>query len=84
MANVNNNSPKGKFGYYIFFIFLILSLAFLILEPSNGGEESISYSEFLTKVTEKNITEVYITDNQEISGSHRAGSHYKGTYRYSG
>ncbi len=68
MANVNNNSPKGKFGYYIFFIFLILSLAFLILETSNGGEESISYSEFLTKVTEKNITEVYITDNQEISG----------------
>ena len=68
MANVNNNSPKGKFGYYIFFIFLILSLAFLILETSNGGEESISYSEFLTKVTEKSITEVYITDNQEISG----------------
>ena len=68
MASINNNSPKGKFGYYIFFIFLILSLAFLILETSNGSEESISYSEFLTKVTDKKITEVYITDNQEISG----------------
>ena len=68
MPNLNNKSSKGNFGYYIFFLLLILSLAFLILDSGNKNEENISYSEFLTKVSEKKISEVYITDNQEISG----------------
>ena len=50
MTNMNNKSPKGKFGYYIFFILIILSLAFLLFQTGNGNEESISYSEFLLKV----------------------------------
>lgn len=68
MTNMNNKSPKGKFGYYIFFILIILSLAFLLFQTGNGNEESISYSEFLLKVTEKQITQVCITDSQEIWG----------------
>jgi cell division protease FtsH len=68
MSNLNKNSSKSKFGYYVFFIFLIFSLLILIFDTKNKNEENISYSDFLTKVTEKKISEVYITDNQEISG----------------
>ena len=68
MNNVNKPAPKGRTGLFVFFIFLVLSIVFLLLESNTGSSESISYSDFLSKVTDKEITHVSISDNQEISG----------------
>ena len=68
MNNVNKPASKGKTGLFVFFIFLVLSIIFLVLESNSGSAESIPYSDFLTKVTDKKITQVCISDNQEISG----------------
>ena len=68
MSNLNSKQPKGKFGYYIFFLLITLSMIFLFVQTGDNKGNSISYSEFLTKVEEQKISEVYISDNQEISG----------------
>ena len=68
MNNVNKPAPKGRTGLFVFFIFLVLSIVFLVLESNAGSAEAIPYSDFLTKVTDKKITQVCISDNQEISG----------------
>ena len=68
MSNVNKPAPKGRTGLFVFFIFLVLSIVFLVLESNTGSAESIPYSDFLSKVTDKKITQVCISDNQEISG----------------
>ncbi|MEE0878529.1 MAG: ATP-dependent zinc metalloprotease FtsH [Treponemataceae bacterium] len=68
MSNVTNPAPKGRTGIFVFFIFLVLSVVFLLLETNSGSAEEISYSDFMTKVIDKEITQVCISDNQEISG----------------
>ena len=68
MSNLNSKQPKGKFGYYIFFLLITLSMIFLFVQTGDNKGNSISYSEFLTKVEEQKISEVYISDNQEIYG----------------
>ena len=68
MSNASNPAPKGRAGLFIFFIFIVLSVVFLLLETKSGSAEEISYSDFMTKVTEQKITQVCISDNQEISG----------------
>ena len=68
MNNVNKPASNGKTGLFIFFIFLVLSIIFLVLESNSGSAESIPYSDFLSKVSDKKITQVCISDNQEISG----------------
>ena len=40
----------------------------MLLETNSGSAEEISYSDFMTKVIDKEITQVCISDNQEISG----------------
>ena len=58
MNNVNKPAPKGRTGLFVFFIFLVLSIVFLVLESNAGSAEAIPYSDFLTKVTDKKITQV--------------------------
>ena len=74
MSNLNNPAPKGRSGLLIFFVLLVISLIFLTFETANGSGENISYSEFLSLVESKKIMEVYISDNQEISGYFSSGN----------
>ena len=74
MSNLNNPAPKGRSGLLIFFVLLVISLIFLTFETANGSGENISYSEFLSLVESKKIVEVYISDNQEISGYFASGN----------
>ena len=74
MSNLNNPAPKGRSGLLIFFVLLVISFIFLTFETANGSGENISYSEFLSLVESKKIVEVYISDNQEISGYFASGN----------
>ena len=74
MSNLNNPAPKGRSGLLIFFVLLVISLIFLTFETANGRGENISYSEFLSLVESNKIVEVYISDNQEISGYFASGN----------
>ncbi len=68
MNNTNHPTQKGKAGLFIFFVLLVFSLVFLAFESNASSSESIPYSDFLSMVSEKKITQVCISDNQEISG----------------
>ena len=64
----NGKNNTGKIGLFFFAAIIILSIVFLFTNSHNYNNIEISYTEFLSKVSEKKITNVFISDEQEISG----------------
>ncbi len=64
----------------LFLWMAILLVAILLWNTLNAGQskpEEIPYSQFMTKVDKGEISDVTITDNQEVKGSFKGGQSFK-------